>query len=67
MYILYITKGENMKFIICPHCKKVVEFDDRFCEHCGYPLSTIPKGQKTIVKQPKNNTFIKAIIPVFRI
>ena len=42
------AKFENENFIFCPNCGKLIDFNQNYCNFCGYRLKVIKKKKRSI-------------------
>lgn len=38
--------------MVCPNCKKEIDSNSKFCEHCGAPISAQPIEENTVAEAP---------------
>ena len=38
--------------MVCPNCKKEIDPNSKFCEHCGAPISAQPIEENTAAEAP---------------
>ena len=38
--------------MVCPNCKKEIDPNSKFCEHCGAPISAQPIEENTAAETP---------------